>query len=93
MGLLPIVQMSLTVRFNLSEKDMNVLMIVQGISAIISVIVVGYLGSFHHKIRWITAGMVLTGSLSNTRVIIKGGETCSKLSTCVNNNAVICCTL
>lgn len=61
MGLLPIVQMSLTVRFNLSEKDMNVLMIVQGISAIISVIVVGYLGSFHHKIRWITAGMVLTG--------------------------------
>lgn len=59
--MLPTVMFTLKMRFTLSEKEENALTIVRGVSAMVAVIVVGYLGGFRNKIRWISAGMVLTG--------------------------------
>ena len=60
-AMLPNVLLTLKMRYNLSEKDENALTILQGVSTMVAVIVMGYLGSFRNKIRWITAGMVMTG--------------------------------
>lgn len=58
--LLPNIQIAMVIRFKLSEKEWNGLIAAQGVSAMAALVVMGYLGGFCNKIRWIAAGMVMT---------------------------------
>lgn len=64
--LLPAVERTLRGRYNLSDKDVSGLQVAQGISLMVTIILVGYFGSFRaSKIRCIAMGMVISGKSVN----------------------------
>jgi hypothetical protein len=60
--MLPAVQRTLKTRYKLTEKEVTGLYVAQGISLMVSVLLVGFFGNFRAmKIRCIGAGMALSG--------------------------------